>query len=81
MSIAANKVKGIRCAKVVTKQDVELTKLDNNSNVLAIGYELELDKMVELIETYLNYNEPRDERHYRRINKIISYENGEYNEY
>ncbi len=81
MSIAANKVKGIRCARVVNKEDVELTKLDNDSNVLAIGYNLGLDKVVELIETYLNYNEIRDERHNRRINKIISYENGEYNEY
>ena len=37
MSISANKVSGIRAARVVTVDDARLSRLHNNSNVLCIG--------------------------------------------
>lgn len=37
MSIAANKVSGIRAARVVTVEEARLSRLHNNANVLCIG--------------------------------------------
>lgn len=37
MSIAANKVKGIRCAHVTNAQEAKLSKMHNNANVMALG--------------------------------------------
>ena len=39
MSIACNKVKGIRCGKVDNKEEARLCKVDNNCNVIALSYE------------------------------------------
>ena len=33
ISIACNKVKGIRCAKVSNKEEAQITRIDNNSNI------------------------------------------------
>ncbi len=80
MSIAANKVKGIRCAHVTSKHHAELTRIDNDSNVLAISFEQPLFELYEIIRTFIETPTSMEERHVRRRNKIISYENGEYNE-
>ena len=37
MSIAANKFKGIRCAKCDNEEEAKFSKMHNNSNVLALG--------------------------------------------
>src|SRR5574344_2236140 len=37
VSIACNKVKGVRCAKIDTLADAEASKKHNNANVLAFG--------------------------------------------
>ena len=37
ISIACNKVKGIRCAKVVNSEEAKYTRLDNDSNIVAFG--------------------------------------------
>ena len=37
MSIAANKVDGIRCALVRSESDAELARLHNNANIIALG--------------------------------------------
>ena len=36
ISIACNKVKGVRCAKVDTVRQAKLTRIDNDANILAI---------------------------------------------
>ena len=70
VSIACNKIKGIRCAKVTNQAEAELAKAHNNANVLALsGYtDKELAKKIvsEFIETA--YSE--DERHIRRLEKL-----------
>ncbi len=79
MSIAANKVKGIRCAHCTSVHHAELTRIDNDSNVLAISFEQPLPELYAIIEKFMTTATSMEERHVRRRNKIIQYENGEYN--
>lgn len=80
MSIAANKVKGIRAARITNIDDAIKCKMHNGVNVLCMGSNLSNDLIISMINTYINTSSPNEERHIRRINKIIRYENGEYNE-
>ena len=80
MSIAANKVKGIRCAKLDSVEDAKLCKNDNGANVITFNYTKEMQEIEKIIEAYIEAEELIDERHKRRVEKIIKYENGEYNE-
>lgn len=80
MSIAANKVKGIRCARVVNTDDAYKAKNHNGANVIAIGANLDIDELKEICEVFINTESASLERYLNRINKIINYENGEYNE-
>ena len=47
ISIAANKVKGIRCARVVNKDDAYYTRNDNDANVIAFGEKMPLEDAIE----------------------------------
>ena len=78
ISIAANKVKGIRCARVTTKEDAHHAKNHNGANVIAFGG-LSLEDALEIVKTFIETPFPNEERHMRRIQKIIDYEQGVYN--
>lgn len=78
ISIAANKVKGIRCARVVNEEDAHHAKNHNGANVIAFGG-ISKEEALNIIKTFLNTKSATEERHIRRINKIIDYENGAYN--
>lgn len=80
MSIAANKVKGIRCVRALTTDDAFKGKNHNGCNVLALGANLDINLIKEIIDTFISTKPAGVERHLNRINKIIKYENGEYNE-
>ncbi len=80
MSIAANKVKGIRCAKINSIEDAILCRNDNGANVMTFNYTEGINNLKNYIDAFLNAEVISDERHQRRVNKIIKYENGEYNE-
>ena len=73
MSIACNKVKGVRCAKVDNVEEAALTRLDNDSNVIAISYVKEIAEIKEIIKTWLEIKFSDEERHKRRINLIDTY--------
>lgn len=79
MSIAANKVRGIRCALVHDTNEARLAKEHNDANVLAFSKELGCDNIIECIKVYVSANTSALENHKRRIDKIIKYESGEYN--
>ncbi len=79
MSIAANKVEGVRCAHVSNVNEATLSKEHNNANVLAIGIQNNINDIFKIIEVFLNTDFANDERHIRRINKISKFELGEYN--
>ena len=74
ISIACNKVKGIRCAKVNTKEDVCATRNDNDANVIAFSAQTSLEDAINLIKTFIKTPFSNDERHLKRINKINKYE-------
>lgn len=73
MSIAANKVKGIRCARVVDKEDAYYASLHNHANEIAFSANLDIEKIKDIISTYLNTIPSDEERHVRRVNMIDNY--------
>lgn len=75
MSIACNKIKGVRCAKVDNVSEAKLTREHNNANVIAISADKSFDDIKNIIEIFLNTPFSNDERHIRRINKIKEIEN------
>lgn len=74
MSIAANKVKNIRCAHVSNKNEASLAKKHNNANILAISAKNETEEILKIIDVFVNTNFSEEERHIRRNNKIAKYE-------
>lgn len=74
MSIACNKVKNIRCAKVDNVEEAKLAKLHNNANVLAISsHHTDMD-IKEIVTTFLTTDFSGEDRHMRRLNEISEYE-------
>ena len=73
MSIAANKVKGIRCAKVDNVDEARLTRMHNDSNVLAISALKDINEIKKIVLTFLETPFSNEERHIRRISKINEY--------
>lgn len=80
MCIAANKVKGIRATRVDNKEEAFNCTQENGVNVIVLKQDISTENVKEIILSFLKGNAPHEERHIRRINKIIKYENGEYNE-
>lgn len=75
ISLAANKVPGIRCAVVSDVFSAKMSKAHNNANMLALG-ERVLGKglALEIVETWIN-TEFEGDRHLRRVNMIDDIEN------
>lgn len=74
MSIACNKIKGIRCAKVSNLEEVKLTRLHNNANVMALSSHTDLEDAVTYVKNFLTTPFSMEERHIRRIKLIEEYE-------
>ncbi len=71
VSITANKVKGIRCALCTDVTCAKLTRLHNNSNVLAIGAGVIGENVTfDVVDTFLSTEFSGEERHSRRIAAI-----------
>jgi len=74
MSMAANKVNGIRAALCFTPESAALTRQHNDANVLALaGWQSEASDVVEIVDKFLT-TEFDGGRHARRVDKITSYE-------
>ena len=74
ISIACNKVKGIRCAKVDNEEEAKITRIDNNANIIALNEKISKEQALKLIEVFINTEFSNLEKHQRRINKIKEYE-------
>ncbi|MBO8156623.1 MAG: ribose 5-phosphate isomerase B [Bacillaceae bacterium] len=75
MSIAANKVKGVRCALVHDVFSAKATREHNNSNMIALGGRVVGPGLArEIVKAWLEA-EYEGGRHERRIGKIADYEN------
>ncbi len=77
VSMAANKVKGVRCALCGDSYSARLTRLHNDSNVLALGARVTGMELAHAIaETWLTTPFSGEERHRRRIALLTDIENG-----
>lgn len=72
MSIAANKVDGIRCARVVNSDEARLSREHNMANMMAIGENTK--NVFDVVDAFINTKESTEERHLRRVNKIMNIE-------
>lgn len=75
MSIAANKIKGIRCARVVNSDDAFTAKNHNGANVIAFSSNIDLEEIYKILDNFIMTKEPDEERHLRRLEKIKEIEN------
>lgn len=75
ISIAANKVKGIMCAKINNKEEAILAKQHNNANIIAISGKTKKEEAKEMINEFLKAKPNKEEKYQRRINQIKAYEN------
>lgn len=74
MSIAANKVKGIRAAHVTDSYSARMTKEHNNANVICLGGRITgVEIATDIVKAYLNA-EFAGGRHQNRIDKITALE-------
>ena len=75
VSIAANKIKGIRCALLHDLESARLTRLHNDTNMMALGAAvLEEAFALELVDTWLTTECSGDARHARRIAGVMALE-------
>ena len=71
ISIAANKIKGIRAALCHDCFSAEATRSHNNANILAMGARvIGAGHALKIVDTFLDTPFSNDERHIRRINLI-----------
>lgn len=73
MSIAANKVRGIRCARVTNVDDAIQSKEHNGANVISFGG-ISIEQALEIIKAFIETPYPHEPRHLRRVTKIENYE-------
>lgn len=75
ISLAANKVKGIRCCVCSEPYSAKLSKMHNNSNVLAFGARVIGVEMAKMIVDEWLGAEFEGGRHQRRVDLIMDIEN------
>lgn len=74
VSIACNKVIGIRCAKPSNVKEAKLSKLHNDANVLALSTYTPYYRILDIIDAFLTTNFLNVSRHQYRIDLITQYE-------
>lgn len=73
MSIAANRIKGVRCAKIDSINDARLSKEHNNANVLAISANKSMRQIKKMLEAYFNSEVNTDIKYQRRNDMLDNY--------
>ncbi|MBO5253391.1 MAG: ribose 5-phosphate isomerase B [Clostridia bacterium] len=77
ISIAANKVKGIRAALCCDTHAAEMTRRHNNANILCMGGLVISEQTgLDIVDTFLSFDFEGG-RHQRRVDQIAAIENGE----
>ena len=70
ISISANKIKGIRAALCFTKEHAKMSRLHNDSNILAVGARVDGgDDVLDIVDIWLRTNFEAG-RHQKRIEQI-----------
>jgi len=71
MSIAANKIPGIRAGLCTTEYMAEMTRSHNDANVLVLGGRvINKELAINIVDTFLKTDFTNDERHCRRISML-----------
>ena len=74
-SIAANKVKGVRCALLHETWSAKMTREHNDTNMMAMGAGVVGENLaLEIVDIWVGTEFSGDERHQRRINKLMDLE-------
>ena len=74
-SIVANKVDGVRCALLHETWSAKMTRLHNDTNVMALGAGVVGENLaLEIVDTWLGTEFSGDARHQRRIDKVMALE-------
>ena len=75
VSIAANKVDGIRCALLSDVMSARMTREHNDTNMMAIGAGVVGQMLaLEIVDTWIGTEFSHNARHQRRINKVMALE-------
>ncbi len=75
MSIAANKVKGIRAAAVQNTIAAKATREHNDANVLCVGTRTNsLEEVLSFVKIFVDTPYSKGERHQKRVDMIKEYE-------
>lgn len=73
ISIACNKVRGVRCAKVNTPKEIRQSRKDNDANVMAISGKMPLYRAKDIVDAFLKTKYKGEERYQRRIDMLDNY--------
>lgn len=73
ISIACNKVNGIRASVCTEKYMAQMTRMDNDANILCLGARLENTNALEIVDAFIE-SEFAGGRHQRRVDKISQIE-------
>ncbi len=75
VSIAANKVAGIRCALLTDTMTARLTREHNDTNMMALGAGVVGPMLaLQIVDTWLDTPFSQEARHQRRIDKLMALE-------
>ena len=75
VSISANKIKGIRCALLHDPWSAEMTRMHNDTNMMALGAGTTGDLLaLHIVDVWLGTEFSGGERHVRRIEKLMALE-------
>ena len=75
VSICANKVHGIRCALLSDTKSAEMTRLHNDTNMMAIGAGIISQELaLQIVDIWLDTPFSKEPRHQRRIDKMMALE-------
>ena len=75
VSISANKIAGVRCALLSDVCSAKKTRLHNDTNMMALGAGVVGENLaLEIVDTWLSTEFSGDERHQRRIDKVMALE-------
>ena len=76
VSITCNKVNGIRCALLSDVMSARMTREHNDTNMMALGAGVVGEMLaLEIVDTWLGTEFSHNERHQRRIDKVMALEN------
>lgn len=80
VSMAANKIPGLRAALVATPEQAKAAKEDDHANVLALAADYTDEKTaLEIIDAWLEAEYSDDLRHRRRLDKLATHEEQAFN--